>query len=51
LTFPKLDEITEEKAAEAGALGATVEGHRIHVITAATRSTRPWRNSKPWLAE
>ena len=51
LTFPKLDEITEEKAAEAGALGATVEGHRIQVTTAATRSTRPWSNSKPWLSE
>ena len=51
LTFPKLDEITEEKAAEAGTLGATVEGHRIHVTTAATSSPRPWRNSKPWLAE
>jgi class 3 adenylate cyclase len=51
LTFPKLDEITEEKAVEAGALGATVEGHRIHVTTAATSSPRPWRTSKPWWSE
>jgi hypothetical protein len=51
LTFPKLDEITEEKAAETGALGATVEGHRIQVTTAATSSPRPWRNSKPWWSE
>ena len=51
LTFPKLDEIKEEKAAEAGLLGTTVEDHRIRVTTAATTSTRPWRNSKPWLSE
>jgi len=51
LTFPKLDEIKEENAAEAGTLGAAVERSRIQVTTAATSSTRPWRNSKPWLSE
>ncbi|MFV1969326.1 MAG: hypothetical protein ACC628_28225 [Pirellulaceae bacterium] len=35
LTFPELDKIKEEKAAEEGTLGATVEDSRIRVTTAA----------------
>ena len=49
LTFPKLDEKKEEKAAEAGTLGACVNDGRVNVSTAATTQTsQPWHNSKPW---
>ncbi|MCO8125128.1 hypothetical protein NHH03_25555 [Stieleria sp. TO1_6] len=52
LTFPKLDEKKEEKAAVAGSLGASVSNGRIKVTTAATATaTRPWHNSKPWRSE
>ncbi len=52
LTFPKLDEKKEEKAAEDGTLGAIVEDSRIRVTTAAAAAAaRPWRNSKPWSSE
>jgi class 3 adenylate cyclase len=50
LTFPVLDEAKEEKAAEDGSLGATVEEGSIRVTTAATTASRPWRTSKPWLS-
>lgn len=52
LTFPKLDEKKEEKAAEQGSLGATVEeGHVRLTTSAATAATRPWHNSRPWMSE
>jgi class 3 adenylate cyclase len=52
LTFPKLDEKKEEKAAEAGSLGASVNEGRIRVTTAATATAaRPWHDSKPWRSE
>lgn len=52
LTFPKLDEKKEEKAAEQGSLGAAVEDGRIRVTTsAATAVARPWHNSRPWMSE
>lgn len=50
LTFPKLDEKKEEKAAEAGSLGANVEKGQIRVTTTATAAS-PWHNSKPWMSE
>ena len=52
LTFPKLDEKKEEKAAEAGSLGANVNEGRVRVTTAATATAaRPWHDSKPWRSE
>lgn len=51
LTFSKLDEKKEENAAESGSLGATVDQGQVRVTTAATVSTQPWRNSKPWMSE
>ena len=48
LTFPKLDEKKEEKAAENGSLAATVENGRVHVSTSVGTVTRPWHSSKPW---
>ncbi len=49
LTFPKLDEKKEEKAAESGTLAASVDNGRIRVITTATApAARPWQDSKPW---
>lgn len=53
LTFPKLDEKKEEKAAESGTLGASVNEGKVIVTTESTttNTTRPWRNSKPWRSE
>lgn len=51
LTFPKLDEKKEEKAAETGSLGASVNQGQVRVTTAATTAARPWHNSKPWMSE
>lgn len=54
LTFPKLDEKKEERAAEKGSLGTRVENGGIRVTTAAGTSasgSQSWQNSKPWLAE
>lgn len=51
LTFPKLDEKKEEKAAEKGSLGASVSKGEVRVTTAATAVARPWHNSKPWTCE
>lgn len=52
LTFPKLDEKKEEKAAESGSLGTTVENGQVKVTTTATATaSRPWQNSKPWMSE
>lgn len=51
LTFPKLDERKEEKAAEAGSLGASVNQGQVRVTSAATEAARPWHNSKPWMSE
>lgn len=50
LTFPRLDEKKEEKAAEKGTLGAMVKDGRVQVTTATTSMAPPWRNSKPWLS-
>jgi class 3 adenylate cyclase len=52
LTFPRLDEKKEEKAAEQGSLGARVSEGRIKVTATATASAaRPWHDSKPWRSE
>lgn len=52
LTFPKLDEKREEKAAEAGTLGANVNEGQIDITTkSTTAAARPWHNSKPWRTE
>ena len=52
LTFPKLDEKKEEKAAEAGSLAASVSNGRVHVTTTATApAARSWHDSKPWRSE
>ncbi|MEX1028161.1 MAG: adenylate/guanylate cyclase domain-containing protein [Candidatus Paceibacterota bacterium] len=51
LTFLKLDETREEKAAEAGSLGATVVNGRIQVTTGGNTAAKPWRNSTPWMSE
>lgn len=52
LTFPSLDEKKEEKAAEQGSLGATVNGGNVRVTTSATvAANRPWHNSRPWMSE
>lgn len=51
LTFPKLDEKKEEKAAEAGSLGTSVNEGQVRVTTAATVAAKPWHNSKPWMSE
>jgi len=52
LTFPKLDEKKEEKAAESGKLGATVKEGAVKVTTAATGTgNRTWQNSRPWASE
>ena len=52
LTRPKLDEKKEEKAAEAGTLGARVDEGQVSVTTdASTPSALPWHDSKPWRSE
>lgn len=52
LTFPRLDEKKEEKAAEAGSLGSAVENGRVQVTTkSAAVAAQPWQNSKPWMSE
>lgn len=51
LTFPKLDEKKEEKAAETGSLGASVSQGQVRVTTAASGAAKPWHNSKPWMSE
>jgi hypothetical protein len=52
LTFPKLDEKKEEKAAEEGSLGTSVENNRVQVTTkSAAIAAKPWQSSKPWLSE
>jgi class 3 adenylate cyclase len=51
LTFPKLDEKKEEKAAEAGTLGASVSQGQVRVTTTATVATKSLHNSKPWMSE
>ncbi|APZ93312.1 adenylate/guanylate cyclase domain-containing protein [Fuerstiella marisgermanici] len=52
LTRPKLDEKKEEKAAEAGSLGACVNEGLVRVTTKATApAARPWHDSKPWRSE
>lgn len=52
LTFPKLDEKKEEKAAEEGSLGTSVENNRVQVTTkSAAIAAQPWQSSKPWLSE
>jgi len=48
LTFPKMDRVSEEKAARAGSLGATVKEGKVVVTTAATPETGTWYNSRPW---
>lgn len=51
LTFPRLDELKEEKAARDGALGATVVGDRIQAISSGHEQPRPWGSTKPWISE
>jgi len=52
LTRPKLDEKKEEKAAEAGSLGACVNEGQIKVTTESSKqAVRPWHDSKPWRSE
>lgn len=53
LTFPKVDEKKEEKAAEQESLGASVEDGHIRVTTSAATAAaaRPWHNSRPWMSE
>ncbi|WP_419188310.1 adenylate/guanylate cyclase domain-containing protein [Stieleria bergensis] len=52
LTFPKLDEKKEEKAAEEGCLGTSFENNRMQVTTkSAAIAAQPWQTSKPWLSE
>lgn len=52
LTFPKLDEKKEEKAAEAGSLGSAIETGRVQVTTKSSAvATQPWQSSKPWMSE
>ncbi|MBI2806624.1 MAG: adenylate/guanylate cyclase domain-containing protein [Planctomycetes bacterium] len=51
LTFSKLDEKKEEKAAETGTLGASVSQGQVRVSTTATAAAKPWHNSKPWMSE
>jgi class 3 adenylate cyclase len=48
LTFPRLDEKKEEKAAQDGTLGAAVDNDRIVVTSSASAKTGNWQNSKPW---
>jgi class 3 adenylate cyclase len=52
LTFSKLDEKKEEKAAEEGSLGTSVENSRVQVTTkSAAIAAQPWQTNKPWLSE
>jgi class 3 adenylate cyclase len=52
LTFPRLDEKKEEKAAEAGSLGSAIENGRVQVTTkSAAIAAQPWQTSKPWMSE
>lgn len=48
LTFPRLDEIREEKAAREGTLGAAVVGNRLEATTEARRGVQAWGSTKPW---
>lgn len=49
LTFPKLDEKKEEKAAEAGTLSSKVQNGHIKVkIDSKTADNSSWHSSKPW---
>lgn len=52
LTFPKLDEKKEEKAAEAGSLATRVTDSGVHVTTKSREAPGvPWQDSRPWLSE
>ncbi len=48
LTFPKLDEKKEERAARSGSLGAVVEKGAVRVSTNASAAVGTWQNSRPW---
>jgi class 3 adenylate cyclase len=48
LTFAKLDEKAETKAADKGTIGAAVESGRVAVTTSAPVGSTKWQNSKPW---
>lgn len=52
LTFPKLDEKKEEKAAESGNLGTNVAAGGVRVTTSAREdASHGWQNSRPWRSE
>jgi class 3 adenylate cyclase len=48
LTFPRLDRIREERAANDGSLGAAVKAGGIVVTSKASPATGAWQNSQPW---
>ena len=48
LTFPKLDEKKEEKAAQTGSLGAVVEKGAVRVTSNVSAAVGTWQNSRPW---
>lgn len=50
LTFPKLDEKREDKAARDGTLGANVEKGKIVITTSAATTPGVWHNSKPYFS-
>ena len=50
LTFPRIDELEEEKAARQDTIGAKAANGRIEIITSGAGS-RPAGNTRPWLSE
>ena len=49
LTFRKLDEKQEEKAAESSSLGAKIVKGRVQATTnSAEVAAQPWQNNRPW---
>lgn len=51
LTFPRLDELEEEKAAKEGTLGAAIVNNRVRVSVTEDRQQPAWGNSRPWLSK
>lgn len=48
LTFPKLDHIKEERAAQEDEIGSSASNGAVLVTTKASQSPNTWRNSSPW---
>ncbi len=48
LTFRKLDEEREARAADEGSLGAAVKEGKVTVSTSTATGSGVWHNSKPW---